>query len=495
MRILIFPLVFCAFLSSAFAAEKDGELNRTLLLEIRDIPAEEQQDEGTFAYNDYNRKRIVSLVLNDAMILSTSSEMAELEAKGFSPTLVMKSEDTLELYRRGLYGPEMKLDPVYHTYAQITARAKELMASRPELMTRFQIGETTQFKQPIYAYRLSDDASQVHDRPAVLFDGCHHADEIMGAEIVLALMEKLIAGYGANEQVTKWLDTLEIYLVPVLNVDGHNIVTSGHDPRWRKNVRDVNGDGITGIYPEGVDVNRGYSFNWAMGGTNDPSGSSYRGPYPFSQAENRAMRALADKRQLLLSVSYHSQGEVIYYPWVWGKMKSPDHKVIERIASDVASQITKMNGSGSYAIAPGGPSSQSYPWFYGRRGVIDMIIETGRGSHVFPPEVVPGIITENLKGAARLIDHAYGPGLSVKVTDAETGDPLQAQVWLPRVDNESIDRRHSDELFGRARRLLDPGKYYLVVSLEGYETVVMPEVSVDEEGWTYLEIPMRSKRK
>ena len=46
MRILIFPLVFCAFLSSAFAAEKDGELNRTLLLEIRDIPAEEQQDEG-----------------------------------------------------------------------------------------------------------------------------------------------------------------------------------------------------------------------------------------------------------------------------------------------------------------------------------------------------------------------------------------------------------------------------------------------------------------
>ena len=303
-------------------------------------------------------------------------------------------------------------------------------------------------------------------------------------------MEKLIAGYGGDEQVTKWLDTLEIYLVPVVNVDGHNIVTSGHDPRWRKNVRDVNGDGITGVYPEGVDVNRGYSFNWAMGGTNDPSGSSYRGPYPFSQAENRAMRALADARQLLLSVSYHSQGEVIYYPWIWGKMKSPDHKVIERIASDVAGQITKMNGSGTYAIAPGGPSSQSYPWFYGRRGVMDMIIETGRGSHVFPPEVVPGIVAENLKGATRLIEHAYGPGLSVKVTDAVTGDPLKAQVWLPRVDNESIDRRHSDEPFGRARRLLDPGKYYLVVSLDGYETVVMPEVEVAGDGWTEFSLEL-----
>ena len=489
MRILILPLILCAFLSSAFAADTKEIPKRTLLLEILDIPAEEQQGEGTFAYSK-NRKRIVSLVLNDIMILANPEERAALEAKGFKPTGVMESDDTRQLYRRGLYGPSMKLDSVYHSYAQIKERAAKLMASRPELMTRFQIGETSQFKQPIYAYRLSNDAHQVHDRPGVLFTGCHHADEIMGAEIVLALMEKLIAGYDEDEQVTRWLDTLEIYLVPVLNVDGHNIVTSGHDPRWRKNVRDVNGDGITGVYPEGVDVNRGYSFNWAMGGSNDPDGVSYRGPYPFSQAENRAMRALADKHQLLLSVSYHSQGEVIFYPWVWGKMKSPDHKVIERIAADVAGQITQMDGSGTYAIAPGGPSSQSYPWFYGRRGVMDMIIETGRGSHVFPPAVVPGIVAENLKGATRLIEHAYGPGLSVKVTDAVTGHPLKAQVWLPRVDNESIDRRHSDEQFGRARRLLDPRNYHLVVSLEGYATEVRTEVAVGDEGWTELEIKL-----
>lgn len=492
MRHLIssFIFSFAVFLSS-FGAGDGEQPARNLLLEIRDIPAAEQKGEGTFAYNDYNRKRIVSLVLNHALILATPAELADLQAKGFEPMVVMESDDTLMLYRRALYGPTLKPDPVYHTYAQITERAEELMAAHPELMVRFQIGETSQFKRPIYAYRLSNDARTVQDRPAVLYNGCHHADEVMGAEIVLAWMEKLIAGYGHNEEVTHWLDTLEIYLVPVVNVDGHHIVTSGHDPRWRKNVRDVNGDGITGVFPEGVDVNRGYSFNWAMGGTNDPNGASYRGPYPFSQAENRAMRFLADKRQLLLSVSYHSQGEVIYYPWVWGKMKSPDHKVIERIASDVASQIGKMDGSGNYAIAPGGPSSQSYPWFYGRRGVMDMIIETGRGSHLFAPELVPGIMEENLKGAKRLLAHAYGPGLSIRVTDSETGQPLRAQVWLPRVDNESVDRRFSDAQFGRARRLLNPGKYYLVISREGYETVVMPEVVVGDEGWVELEVKLQ----
>ena len=151
-----------------------------------------------------------------------------------------------------------------------------------------------------------------------------------------------------------------------------------------------------------------------------------------------------------------------------------------------------MDGSGSYAIAPGSPSSQSYPWLYGRRGVMDMIIETGRGSHLFSPELVPGIIAENLKGTARLLTHAYGPGLSVRVTDALTGNPLAAEVWLPKVDNESVDRRHSDAQFGRARRLLDPGVYYLIVSLEGYETEVRSEVKVGDEGWTKLEIKLQA---
>ncbi|MCP5530027.1 MAG: hypothetical protein H7A44_06265 [Opitutaceae bacterium] len=471
-------------------AQANESPRRTLLVEVRDIPADEQAGEGVFAYNDYNRKRIVSLVRNHAMILATPEEAAALRDQGFSAEVIMESDDELTLYRRALYGPTLKPDPVYHTYDQILARAAALQAAHPELIQRYPIGETTQFGRTIYAYRLSNDATVAQDRPAVLFNGCHHADEVLGAEIVLALMEKLVAGYGSDPQVTHWLDTLEIHLVPVVNVDGHHYVLSGHDPRWRKNARDVNGDGITGVFPEGVDVNRGYSFNWAMGGTSDPGGASFRGAHSFSEAENRAMRNLADMRQFVLSISYHSQGEVIFYPWTWNGMAAPDDKVIKRIATDVAGRIARMDGEGTYAIAPGGPSSQSYPWFYGRRGVIDMIIETGKGSHLFPPSDVPGILAENLKGTAAVLDNAAGPGLSVKVTDAGTGAPLSAEVWLPRIDNETVDRRHSDAQFGRARRLLDPGEYYLVVSREDYETVVLPGVSVAAEGWTELEVKL-----
>lgn len=469
---------------------------RTLLVRVTHVPPAMRVADGVkagggqFSFDSYARDRVISTVRDTVMVLTNAEELAQIKAEGLDAEVVMESADKLTLIKRALYGPTLTLDPVYHSYAQIVARAEELARQHPQLIQRFQIGETTQFKQAIYAWRISNDAAQAQARPAVMFDGCHHSDEVMGAEIVLALIEKLLAGYGRDAEVTGWLDTLEIWLVPVVNVDGHNIVTSGQDPRWRKNARDVNGDGVAGVFPEGVDVNRGYDFNWAMGGSDDKDGVSYRGMHPFSEAENRAMRALADQRQFLLSVSYHSQGEVIFYPWAWGSLAAPDDAVIKRIAADVAAHIPTMDGTGTYAISPGGPSSQSYPWLYGRRGVIDMIIETGKGSHLFPPAEVPGIIAANLEGVRALLRHAAGPGLAVTVTDAATGKPLMAQVWLPQIDNETVDRRVTDAAFGRRWRLLMPGKHNVIVSCEGYETKVLRDVAVDAEGWTPLAVAL-----
>lgn len=467
---------------------------RTLLLELRHVPEDMRASSGveagpgTYSYDSYDRERVLSVVRDTVLMLATPEELAQAKAEGLDVRVLMESNDKLTLIRRALYGPTLK-PTVYHTYARITQRADELMAARPGLMQRAQIGETTRHRQPIYAYRLANDVRQPQERPAVLLNGCHHADEVLGAEIVVAFMERLMTGYGTDAEVTRWLDTLEIWLVPVVNVDGHDVVTSGQDPRWRKNLRDVDGDG-TVAYPEGVDVNRGYDFNWALGGTSDPAKVSYRGPHPFSEAENRAMRRLAEMRQFLLSISYHSQGEVIFYPWTWNGKPAPDDEIIRRIAGDVAANIPRMDGSGTYAISPGGASSQSYPWFYGRHGTFDMIIETGKGAHLFPPHEVPGIVAANLQGVTAWLRHAEGPGLAVKVTDAATGAPLVAQVWLPQIENETVDRRTTDATFGRRWRLLEPGSHQVIVSCPGYRTVALRDVAVGEKGWTPLELKL-----
>ncbi|MBS0664078.1 MAG: carboxypeptidase regulatory-like domain-containing protein [Verrucomicrobia bacterium] len=489
---LPFRLALAAVLLLPGAAARAAEpvLSRPLLVEVKEVPAADQQKGGRFDYSDYNRQALLSLVRNRALLLATAEEFAALQRDGYQATVVMESRDPLTLYRRAYYGPTLKLPEVYHTYDQINARADDLMRQCPRLITRIQIGETTQFHRPIYAYRISSDARHALPRPGVLYTGCHHSDEVMGAEIVTALMQDLVLGYGRDPAVTRWLDQCEVYVVPVVNVDGHDIVTSGRDPRWRKNARDVNGDGVTGVFPEGVDVNRGYDFNWAMGGSDVPAKDTYRGPYPFSEAENRAIRHLLELKSFVLSISYHSQGEVIYYPWSWNGQPAPDDALIREIADQMAAKLVTMDGNGHYAVSPGGASSQSYVWLYGRKGDFDFIVETGKGTHLFAPEDVPGIIATNLEGAKVLLDRAGGPGLAVHVTDAVTGRPLVAQVWLPRIENESVDRRTTEGGFGRYWRPLRPGQYDLIISCPGYQTAVRNGTEVKPGAWTPLEVAL-----
>lgn len=488
-----FPGLLLSCLAAVLVAPAAAE-PRTLLVEVNGVPAREQLKGGRFDYSDYDRIGLLSLVRNRALQLATRAEFEALQRDGFHPTVVMESADPLTLYQRGLYGPTLKLPAVYHSYDQMVARADELVKSHPERIARVQIGETTQYHRPIYAYRVSSDARQPQDKPGVLLDGCHHSDEIMGAEIVFALLEKLVADYGRDAEVTRWMDRCEIYLVPVVNVDGHDIVTSGRDPRWRKNARDVNGDGVAGVFPEGVDVNRGYDFNWAMGGTDQPDTDRYRGEHPFSEAENRAMRRLLELKSFVYSISYHSQGEVIYYPWTWAGLAAPDDALIREIAGEIAGRIPTMDGRGTYAIAPGGAASQSYAWLYGRKGVLDFLIETGKGTHLFPVEDVPGIIAANLEGVKALMARTRGPGLAVQVTDTVTGRPLEAQVWLPRIENNSVDRRVTEGTFGHYWRPLQAGNYELIISCAGYQTAVWHDVTVAAGDWTPLAVKLEREK-
>ncbi|MDB6093033.1 MAG: hypothetical protein JWM32_595 [Verrucomicrobia bacterium] len=479
-------------LSTCVLAAAPGEaVKRTLLVEVTGIPAKEQAKGARFDYSDYNRVALLSLVRDRAMLLATPAEAEALKRDGYQVTVIAENPDELALYRRAFYGASLKLPAPYHRYDEIVARADELVKLHPERIARIQIGETTQYHRPIYAYRVSSDARHSQPKPGVMFNGCHHSDEVMGAEIVFTLLQKLVLEYGTNPEVTAWVDRCEIFLVPVVNVDGHDIVTSGRDPRWRKNARDVNGDGVAGVFPEGVDVNRGYDFNWAMGGTDRPEKDSYRGRHPFSEAENRAMRHLAELKPFLLSISYHSQGEVIYYPWAWGAQAAPDDALLREIAGEVAAKIPTMSGGGTYAVSPGGPSSQSYVWLYGRKGDFDFIIETGKGTHLFAPEEVPGIIAANLEGVRALMARTDGPGLAVRVTDAATARPLRAEVWLPRIENETVDRRATESEFGCYWRLLRPGFYELIISAPGYEPAVFPGLVVAPGKWTNLDVRLQ----
>lgn len=458
--------------------------HRTLLIRIDNVKPEALLTSGILTFDEYEYRSIMSIVRDTALVLVTPAERGVLVERGFHCATVMEDSSELALMRRAMYGPSLHLEKPYHTYADIVREVQELQSAFPSLVKRMQIGSTTGRQQPIYALKVSRNVARDDDRPAILITGCHHSNEVLGAEISIAALHEFVEKYGKDRDITRWVDMFQIYVVPVLNVDGHDIVTSGQDPRWRKNARDTDSNGVAN-FPDGIDINRNYDFNWAHGGSGDAASGRFRGAYPFSEAEPRALAGLAQEHRFVLSVTYHSQGEVVYYPWNWGGRKAPDDILLTDIARGLAGSIPTMRGDTSYGAEYGaGLVGQSYPWLYGHLGTFDFIVETGKGASIFPPHEVAGIVRANLKGIRYMLHRAEGPGLAVRVQDANTGAPLEGNVWFPSIETEDVARRTSNPETGVLYRLLVPGEYTVMVSRPGYVPVVLNRVKAATSGWT-----------
>jgi hypothetical protein len=490
---ILIMVVLAIALSGMFrAVNAQSRTEPLLLVRLDNVSRTDLLRTGVVTEDDYRPGSLVSFVMDTAWLVLTPALRDSITNRGLRGTVVLEDPDTLRLVRRAMYGPTFQLEAPYHTYATLNAELDSLQKAHPGLMRVFTIGTTTAGKLPIRAVKISANVRKDDDRPAILFDGCHHSNEILGAEICMNILSTFVSGYGTNPAITRWLKLFQVYVVPVLNVDGYRVVTSGEDPRWRKNRRDTNGDGTLDLR-DGVDINRNYDFNWAHGGSPDPMSERYRGSYPFSESENRAFAGLARSRRFLASLTYHSQGEVIYYPWNWKGRKAPDDSLLTSIARSVAGSIRTMNGDTNYRAEYGaGLVGQSYPWLYGTLGTFDFVVETGRGASFPPAHFVKGIVEANMEGVRALFRRAEGPGIRLKTVEKRSGKPVDAEVWLPGIETEEVHRRRTRPGTGVFHRLLLPGSYQVIVRAEGYAPLVLNGVAVKDSGWT--EVPVALER-
>lgn len=382
----------------------------------------------------------------------------------------------------------------YPSLEKIEERFRRLVAAYPHLAAMYQIGESAVQRRPIWAIRVSDNPEIDEDEPAVLFNGVQHAREPMGAFICAELLEELAENYDANPAYRRFVDELEIWLVPIVNPDGYNFIVENHlrFPWWRKNLRDNNGDGIFNPLIDGVDLNRNYGYNWGDGDESAPGSWFFHGSAPFSEPEISGLRDLARRENIVIGVDYHSYGESVLFPW--GNFHpAPDHALIYNIAENCARHIGRESGHGQYSILPlNARVGQSSIWMYGELGAMHYIIETA--AHYFPSfDRVPEIAQENLRGAEFLMERALSAGITGHVRDMETGKPLVAEILVDGLVAQHVRPRQSDEFFGRFDRLLLPGSYKVTIVANNYEPVVFDGLRVLENNPTLLEVSLRRR--
>jgi hypothetical protein len=492
-RFFVFLCGICVLSSLVLAAGSTPR--RSLLVRVDSVGRDDLLKSGVIMPGEEGPTGIFSLIRDTAMAIVSRTEYELLRERGFRCSILLEDSSELQLMKRAAYGPTLRLEPPYHNYASMLREIDSLQTLFPTILHKFSIGRTMQGGQPIFACKISRDVQAETDRPAILLNGCHHANELLGGEICLAAVHELVSRYGKDPEITRWVNKWQIFVVPVVNVDGHDVVTSGHDPRWRKSKHNplTNGEAE---YPFGVDLNRNYDFNWAHGGSGEPSSDRFRGPFPFSESEPRAIAALARQQRFLLSVTYHSSGEVIYYPWDWKGHKAPDDHVLTQVARGLAGSIRTMRGDTCYKAEHGaGLVGQSYPWLYGTLGTFDFIVETGAWASIFPPYEVPGIVRANIAGLRYMLGRIDGPGLVLHVKDAVTGSPLEAEVWFPVIETEEVHRRTSDPGFGVIRHLLVPGKHTCIVAKAGYQTVVLQDIEVGVAGWVLKDVLLQKESR
>lgn len=377
-----------------------------------------------------------------AVILLSRPELTDaLRAQGFQ--VEVQVED-LEAHYRDLQGPQSRGDfGDWHTYAETVAEMNLIHAAYPSLTTApFSIG-TTGEGRTIWAMKVSDNPNVDEDEAEILFDGVHHAREIMTVEMNLDFMRYLCENYGSDPVVSDIVNRREVFFVPIVNVDGfvYNETTNpGGGGLWRKNRR-ANGGGCFG-----VDNNRNYPFQWiGSGSSTDPCDDTYRGPSAGSEPENQALINLINARNFTIWQSYHSVAGMVLFPWGYTTAHTPDDTTFRAIAAEMAAPSGYITGQPPeilYSVNGG-----AFDWGYGDTSQHDKIFsfttEIG-GSGFWPaPSERDGLIAENLHSNLYLcqIAGAYPTVLSLAVQGGNGNgrlDPGESAALVVTIRNDGV---------------------------------------------------------
>ena len=361
-------------------------------------------------------------------------------------------------------------DASYQTPAKVDAAMHKFATDYPRLTMLKSIGKSLQ-NRDIFAIKLSSDPAN-HDphRPVVLFNAMHHARELMTSEVGLDTIEYLLSNYGRDQQVTHWLDTMEIWVIPMFNVDGNNKVWTA-DNMWRKNAR--------GDY--GVDINRNYTYAWntCNGSSGSKFADDYRGESAGSEPETQIMMNFVREIRPVFDISYHSYSELVIYPFGCDGQRVPNRDVVETIGSELARRLPSDNGSGTYTAGTAWELLYSVDggdidFMYHEFDVLPFVIELNSRSAGFQPSYATyrdRTVRKLRTGWSYILSRAEGPGIRAIVGDRRGNILPGAAMTVERVDKAGTKQTLNVKPDGSVHAVLMPGSYRVIFGAANVESV------------------------
>jgi hypothetical protein len=342
-----------------------------------------------------------------------------------------------------------QFDAFFHTYQQIRDTWAIVAQDHPNICVLDTLG-TSANGNLLLAMKVSDNPAVMEGEPRICFDFTIHGNENNGTEIAHHVLLELVNGYGTDPDITRWVNSREIWLIPMVNPDGliSRSRTNGH----------------------GVDCNRNYGYAWSGGGSG-----------VFSEPETRALYHLGVANPMAMWTQYHSGTEAAMWPWGYTQLATMD-SVVHRYEMV---RYGQLSGYPAFQISRGlyPVNGGSTDWYYGATGAQGYGVEVCNGQPSQPTQI-DEINAENWQAMKEMIERVAW-GIGGRVRDSVSGAPLEARVEVTPPDWFT----YSDST-GHFHKNLHAGTYSVTVRANGYASRTLPGIVVPAEASVWLELAL-----
>lgn len=221
--------------------------------------------------------------------------------------------------------------PIVNTSVPITSEScdrmiREIVRTYP--FCRSELLASSAFGRPIRTLVIGNGPRKV------IYSAAHHANEWITTLVLLKFAEELaqaiqVGGQIGGQDAKKIRDTATIYMVPMVDPDGVDLVVGEIQPG---SVQYEQAQRIGEYFPAipfpsgwkanllGVDLNLQYPAGWLTAreikfrqGYDRPAPRDYVGRAPLNQLEAKALAGYTEYISPALVLAYHAQGKEIYW--------------------------------------------------------------------------------------------------------------------------------------------------------------------------------------
>uniref|UniRef100_T1L0V9 Peptidase M14 domain-containing protein n=1 Tax=Tetranychus urticae TaxID=32264 RepID=T1L0V9_TETUR len=365
---------------------------------------------------------------------------------------------------------------VHHNYTEMTKFLHHFAYKYPTLTRLYSIGKSVEGRE-LWVLEITDNPG-VHEpgEPEFKYIANIHGNEVVGKELMLPLIQKLLENYEKDPKIKNLVDNIRIHILPSLNPDGYERSIEGdcESLQGRENANQQ-------------DLNRNFPDQFK----------------PFVkvhyQPETEAVMHWIQSYPFVLSASLHGGSLVANYPYD-GNLEEKDHVYSKSPDDDVFKHLALLYSYKHKTMSDGhpckgqcGPALEFFEngvtngasWYILYGGMQDFNYITTNcfeitlelGCQKFPyASDLPRYWDDNRVALIAFMEEVLR-GIKGFVIDSDSAKPIpKATIHIEGINHDVKSAEDGDYW-----RLLTPGHYTITVSADGYES---KSVSVDvSEGW------------